>query len=136
MTVKKIDHIGVAVKDLSRAITLYKNLLGCEPQAIEELQSEGVKIAFFQVGESSVELLEAIREDSPIAKFIRQRGEGIHHLCFRVDALEDKARELSASGLRCLDTQPRRGAHNTRVCFFHPKDTGGVLIEFSEAVNP
>lgn len=136
MTVKKIDHIGVAVRDLSEAIPLYRALLGCEPQAVEVLETEGVRIAFFEVGESSIELLEAISETSPIAKFIKQRGEGVHHLCFRVEGLEQKARELSESGLRCLDSIPRRGAHNTKVCFFHPKDTKGVLMEFSEAINP
>ncbi|MBT3785008.1 methylmalonyl-CoA epimerase [bacterium] len=132
MSVKKIDHLGVAVFNLESAIKIYRDLLGCEPQSLTEVESEGVRVAFFQVGESSIELLEPTRENSPIARFLQKRGEGIHHVCFRVDSLEAISSDLDGKGYRCLDLKPRLGAHNTRVCFFHPKDTTGVLVEFSE----
>jgi len=136
MSVKRIDHIGIAVRDLEQAIETYRMILGRDADSTDEVESEGVRIAFFSVGESSIELLEPTREDSPIARFIDKRGEGIHHICFRVGDLNEQKGRLEDHGLRCLDQSPRKGAHGTRVCFFHPKDTGGVLVEFSEGISP
>lgn len=132
MKVQKIDHIGIAVSDLNDSIRIYTDLFGKEPDEQCVLESEKVKIAFFEVGESSIELLEATTEDSSIAKFISKRGPGMHHICYRVDNLDRARAEMIGQGYRCIDEKPRRGAHNTRVCFFHPKDLGGVLIELSE----
>lgn len=132
MKVHKIDHIGIAVSDLNDSIRIYTDLFGKEPDEQCVLESEKVKIAFFEVGESSIELLEATTEDSSIAKFISKRGPGMHHICYRVDNLDSARAEMIGQGYRCIDEKPRKGAHNTRVCFFHPKDLGGVLIELSE----
>lgn len=132
MKVQKIDHIGIAVSDLNDSIRIYTDLFGKEPDEQCVLESEKVKIAFFEVGESSIELLEATTQDSSIAKFISKRGPGMHHICYRVDNLDRARAEMIGQGYRCIDEKPRRGAHNTRVCFFHPKDLGGVLIELSE----
>ncbi len=129
---KRIDHLGIAVKDLEAGIRLYRDILGVEPEAILEFPPEKVKIAFFPVGEASVELLMPLEEDCAIGKHIARRGEGIHHICYRVENLEEAAAELTSKGLRALDESPRNGAHGTRVMFFHPKDTCGHLIEISE----
>ncbi|MBW7877321.1 MAG: methylmalonyl-CoA epimerase [Candidatus Cloacimonetes bacterium] len=129
---KKIDHIGIAVKNLERGIELYRDILGVEPEATIDFPPEKVKIAFFPLGESSVELLQPTHEESAIHKFLEKRGEGIHHICYRVDDLNKAIEILVARGLKPLDSKPRNGAHNTRVVFFHPKDTAGHLIELSE----
>ncbi|PCJ19798.1 MAG: methylmalonyl-CoA epimerase [Candidatus Cloacimonadota bacterium] len=128
----KIDHIGIAVNDLESAMKVYGDFTLKDADHVEELDSEGVKIAFFNVGESAIELLQPTREDSPIAKFINKRGEGIHHICYGVKDLEKSMENLVKLGYKCLDEKPRNGAHNTRVAFFHPKQTLGTLIELSE----
>ncbi len=131
---KKIDHIGIAVTNLQKGIELYQGILGMEPEDIIEFPSEKVKIAFFPCGESSIELLEPTSEDSAIARFLSRKGEGIHHICYRVENLAVAMQNLKDRGLRALDEVPRKGAHHTKVCFFHPKDTQGVLIELSEKI--
>lgn len=129
---EKIDHVGIAVEDLDESIKIYSDLFGKSPDELCSLESEKVKIAFFDVGESSVELLEPTSSDSPIAKFMEKKGPGIHHICYRVNDLELAKNNLLAKGYRCIDEVPRKGAHNTKVYFFHPKDFGGVLVELSQ----
>lgn len=128
----KIDHIGIAVKNLDQAIKVYGDFTLKDADHVEELESEGVKIAFFNVGESAIELLMPTKEDSAIAKYIAKRGEGIHHICYAVQDLEASMKDLVAKGYRCLDKEPRNGAHNTKVAFFHPKETLSTLIELSQ----
>ena len=132
MSLESIDHIGIAVEDLEQSIKIYSDLFGKIPDDLCVLESEKVKIAFFDVGSSSVELLQATSEDSPIAKYIEKKGPGIHHICYRVENLEYSMKDLVSKGYRCIDSIPRSGAHNTKVCFFHPKDFGGVLVELSQ----
>ncbi len=132
MSLESIDHIGIAVEDLDQSIKIYSDLFGKIPDDLCVLESEKVKIAFFDVGSSSVELLQATSEDSPIAKYIAKKGPGIHHICYRVENLEYSMKDLVSKGYRCIDSIPRSGAHNTKVCFFHPKDFGGVLVELSQ----
>jgi methylmalonyl-CoA/ethylmalonyl-CoA epimerase len=134
--VKRIDHLGIAVWDLEAGIALYKGLLGSQPESVLDFPQEKVKIAFFKTGESYLELLQPTSEESPIHRFLEKRGEGIHHVCFRVQDLESTMKNASSQDLRVLDKKPRNGAHHTKVCFLHPKDTHGVLIEFSEGTPP
>ncbi|MCB5249673.1 MAG: methylmalonyl-CoA epimerase [Candidatus Cloacimonadales bacterium] len=129
--VKKISHIGIAVKDLNEAIKFYQKL-GLELEEIEEVPSQKVKVAFFPIGEVRIELLEATSEDSPIAKFIEKRGEGVHHLAFQVDDLPEKLSEAEEKEFRLIDKEPRPGAHGADIAFLHPKSTHGTLIEFCQ----
>lgn len=128
----KIEHIGIAVKNLEAAIETYTELLGTPCYKTEEVASEGVKTAFFQVGESKIELLEATNENSPIAKFIEKKGEGIHHIAFDVTDITESMKDLSAKGFQLLNEQPKNGADNKLVAFFHPKSTYGVLVELCQ----
>lgn len=128
-----IDHIGIAVSDLDAAIRLYRSLFGSGPDSTEEVADQKVRTAFFSAGESNIELLEPTGDDSPISKFLARRGDGIHHICLAVADLERFLDELRQSGVRLIDSVPRTGAHGKRVAFVHPKSTGGVLIELSEA---
>lgn len=128
----KIEHIGIAVKNLEAAIETYTELLGTPCYKTEEVASEGVKTAFFQVGESKIELLEATNENSPIAKFIEKKGEGIHHIAFDVTDITESMKDLSAKGFQLLNEQPKNGADNKLVAFFHPKSTNGVLVELCQ----
>jgi methylmalonyl-CoA/ethylmalonyl-CoA epimerase len=129
----RIDHIGIAVSDLDAAIQLYRSLFGGGPDSTEEVADQKVRTAFFSAGESSVELLQPTDDDSPISKFLARRGDGIHHICLAVTDLERALDELRQRGMRLIDALPRTGAHGKRVAFVHPKSTGGVLIELSEA---
>lgn len=130
---KKIDHIGIAVSKLDEAVKLYTAICGHAPEHFEEVADQKVKTAFFSVGESHLELLEATAPDSPIAKYIEKQGRGgIHHICVAVDNVEQKLAELKAAGIALIDEKPRRGAHNKLIAFVHPKSTGGVLIELSQ----
>lgn len=129
--ISKINHIGIAVKDLDQAIAFYKKL-GMEVSGQEVVESQKVKIAFLQVGETRLELLEALNEDSPIAKFIEKKGEGIHHLAFNVDDVKKHLNAAVENGIVPIDKEPRPGAHDTQIAFLHPKFTGGVLIEFCQ----
>lgn len=128
---KKINHIGIAVKDIEAAIDFYKKL-GLELEAIEVVESQKVKVAFIPIGEVRIELLEATSNNSPIAKFIEKKGEGIHHLVFGTDNLQDRLDEIKTKGIRLIDEIPRKGAHNANIAFLHPKSTCGVLVELCE----
>jgi len=130
--IKKIDHIGIAVKNLEDSLKVYKDILGMEVAGEEVVDEQKVKTAFLPVGESEIELLESTSPDGTIAKFIEKRGEGLHHIAFRVDNLEDKLKELEAKGVRLIDKKPRYGAGGSRIAFLHPKSTNGILVELCE----
>lgn len=128
---KKLSHIGIAVKDLDKAIEFYKSL-GLELESTEVVETQKVKVAFFPVGDARIELLAATDEDSPIAKFIEKKGEGIQHIALSVDDLENELKVTEEKGIRLIDKKPRPGAHNASIAFLHPKSTGGVLLELCE----
>jgi methylmalonyl-CoA/ethylmalonyl-CoA epimerase len=132
MVMKKLEHIGIAVKDLSQSNALFAKLLGKPHYKIEEVASEGVRTSFFEVGGIKIELLEATRPDSPIAKFIEKKGEGIHHLAFEADPIQEKMTELSENGFSLLGEKPKPGADNKEIIFLHPKTTNGVLVELCQ----
>jgi methylmalonyl-CoA/ethylmalonyl-CoA epimerase len=129
----RLDHIGIAVRSLEAA-QIYK-VLGLEVQHVETVETQRVKTAFLSVGDSNLELLEPTSPDSPIAKFIEKRGEGIHHICLRVDDIEAHLERLKNEGYRLINEAPVPGAHGCRVAFLHPAAGNGVLIELSEAMN-
>jgi lactoylglutathione lyase/methylmalonyl-CoA/ethylmalonyl-CoA epimerase len=128
----KIDHIGVAVKSVTEALKVYEQAIGLKVAGFDEVDTDGVRVAMLDIGESRIELLESTRPDSPIAKFVSKRGEGLHHIAVRVDDIEKALERLKASGARLIDAVPRPGAHNTRVAFVHPSSTHGVLLELVE----
>ncbi len=128
----KIEHIGIAVSNLEEAIKTYEQLLGTPCYKQEEVSSEGVKTAFFQVGESKIELLEATTETSPIASFIAKKGQGIHHIAFDVSDIESSMAELKDQGFQLLNEHPKSGADNKLVAFLHPKSSNGVLVELCQ----
>ena len=132
---EKLEHIGIAVKNLDQANALFAQLLGKPHYKIEEVASEGVKTSFFEVGGVKIELLEASRPDSPIAKFIEKRGEGIHHLAFEVKDIAARVAEYADKGFTPLNAEPKAGADNKKICFLHPKTTGGVLVELCEEIQ-
>jgi methylmalonyl-CoA/ethylmalonyl-CoA epimerase len=125
----KVEHIGIAVKDIKASSSLYETLLGVPCYKTELVPSESVQTAFFQVGDSKIELLSATEENSVIANFIANKGEGIHHIAFEVDDIVKEMARLKAEGFTLLNEQPKKGADNKLVCFVHPKGTSGVLIE-------
>ena len=129
---KKIEHIGIAVKDISASNELFSKLFGEPHYKVEAVESEGVKTSFFKIGENKIELLEATKEDSPIAKFIERRGEGIHHIAFDVENIEEEIIRLKKEGFIVLNDTPKKGADNKLVAFLHPKTTNGVLIELCQ----
>jgi methylmalonyl-CoA mutase, C-terminal domain len=129
---KKIDHIGIAVSSLEEALPFYVNQLHLKLEAIEEVVSEGVKVAFMKIGESRIELIEPIGESSPIASFINKRGEGIHHIALADDRIEDRLRELSENGVKLIHETPVKGAGGANIAFLHPKSAGGVLYELCD----
>lgn len=129
---QKIEHIGIAVKQLDISIPLFEQLLNVPCYKTEEVGPEGVNTAFFQTGESKIELLQATKEESPIAKFISKKGEGIHHIAFAVENIEAEMRRLQALGFDLLNETPKPGADNKLVCFLHPKGTNGVLVELCQ----
>lgn len=133
--VTKIEHIGIAVNNLEESIKTFEKLLGTNCYKIEEVQEQKVKTAFFQVGQSKIELLEATSPDSPIAKFIEKRGEGIHHIAFAVENLENKLVELKELNFQLIDEKPRIGAEEYLIAFVHPKSVNGVLTEFCQNPN-
>ncbi len=124
-----IDHIGIAVRSLTEALKVYEGAIGLKVSGFDEVDDQAVRVAMLSVGESRIELLEPTRPDSPIEKFMAKRGEGIHHIAVRVDNIEEALKRLQASGVRLIDSSPRRGAHNTRIAFIHPSSTHGVLME-------
>jgi methylmalonyl-CoA/ethylmalonyl-CoA epimerase len=132
---EKLEHIGIAVKNMDQANKLFSSLLGREQYKIETVESEGVRTAFFNVSGVKIELLEATREDSPIAKYIEKRGEGIHHLAFEVADINKSMAEYEKKGFERINKEPKSGADNKMICFLHPKSTGGVLIELCQEIK-
>lgn len=136
----KIEHIGIAVKSLKDANTLFAKLFGAPHYKVEAVKSEGVSTSFFKVGENKIELLEATTDDSPIAKFIEKKGEGIHHIAFDVDDIEAEIKRLKKEGFKVLNDPEtsglKKGADNKLVAFLHPKSSNGVLIELCQEIKP
>ncbi len=130
--VTKIDHIGIAVKNLDETLKFYEDIMGIKCVSKEVVEEQKVRVAFLPIGDTEVELLESTHEDGPIAKFIEKKGEGIQHIAFKVDNIEEAIKELQEKGVRLIDEQPRYGAGGARIAFLHPKSTSGVLIEISE----
>ncbi|GGE24550.1 methylmalonyl-CoA epimerase [Psychroflexus planctonicus] len=128
----KIEHLGIAVKDLEAASKTYQTLLNTAPYKEEQVESEGVTTLFFKTGESKIELLSATNENSPIAKFIAKRGEGIHHIAFAVDDIEAEIKRLTSEGFQLLNSTPKSGADNKLIAFLHPKSSNGVLVELCQ----
>lgn len=133
--VEKIEHIGIAVKNLTEANQMYEKLLGVAPYKIESVESEGVSTSFFRIGESKIELLEASHPESPIAKFIEKKGEGIHHIAFAVKDIEQEIERLQKEGFEIINEEPKIGADKQRICFLHPKSSQGVLIELCQKID-
>jgi len=129
---KKVEHIGIAVKDLDAADALYEKLLGVSSYKTENVESEGVKTAFFKIGTTKIELLQATNETSAIAKFIAKKGEGMHHIAFAVADINVEILRLEKEGFTVINKTPKRGADNKLVAFLHPKNTYGVLIELCQ----
>ena len=132
---KKIEHIGIAVKDIEKSNALFASFFGKKHYKIEEVVSEGVKTSFFKSGPNKIELLEATNPDSPIAKFIEKRGEGIHHIAFAVKDIYSEIKRLQKEGFTVLNETPKKGADNKLVAFLHPKSTNGVLIELCQEIE-
>ncbi len=130
----KVEHIGIAVKDLKKSNDLFKKLFGQQHYKVESVASEGVDTSFFKVGETKIELLEASSEDSAIAKFIEKRGEGIHHIAYEVEDIHEEMNRLESEGFTLINKEPKKGADNKLVCFLHPKTTNGVLIELCQEI--
>ena len=130
--IKKIEHLGIAVKSLDEAIPLYEKLLQTTCYKTESVSSQGVNTAFFQIGEAKIELLEASNQNSPIAKFLSKRGEGFHHVAFEVDDIEEELARLQKLDFILLHLSPKEGADNKRIAFMHPKSTMGMLIELCQ----
>ncbi len=135
MEIQYIEHIGIAVKDLEASIKYYEDVLGLKCYSIEEIEDQKVRTAFFQVGQTKIELLETTDDDGPIGKFIEKKGEGIHHIAFAVKNIENALTEVESKGIRLIDKEPRKGAEGLDIAFLHPKSTNGVLTEFCENKN-
>jgi len=134
-TMDKIEHIGIAVKDLEASNTLFEKLLGVPHYKTEEVASEGVKTSFFKSGPNKIELLEATKPDSPIAKYLEKKGEGIHHVAFAVEDIVSEIERLKGEGFVVLNETPKKGADNKLVAFLHPKGTNGVLVELCQEIK-
>lgn len=128
----KIDHIGIAVNSIEESLPYYREQLHMQHLGTEEVEEQKVKVAFLQIGDSSIELLEPTGEDSPIAKFLHKNGPGIHHIAYAVEDIGTALQHLAAQGVRLIDTQPRNGAHGAKIAFIHPKSSGGVLTELCQ----
>ena len=135
MKLTHIEHIGIAVKDLDSSIRFYEDVLGLKCYAIEEVVDQRVKTAFFMVGQVKIELLESTDPEGPIGKFVEKRGEGVHHIAYAVEGLEETLPESEAKGIQLIDKKPRKGAEGLNIAFLHPKSTGGVLTELCENPN-
>lgn len=131
----KIEHIGIAVKSLEGSNELFTKLLGKSHYKIESVESEGVKTSFFKIGDSKIELLEATDEESPVAKFIGKKGEGIHHIAFEVEDIVVAMKLAKSMGFTLIHDDPKIGADNKLVCFLHPKSTNGVLVELCQTIS-
>jgi methylmalonyl-CoA/ethylmalonyl-CoA epimerase len=132
---RKIEHIGIAVKDIEKSNDLFKSLFGEAHYKIEYVASEGVKTSFFQCGPNKIELLQATNEDSPIAKYIDKKGEGIHHIAFAVDDIEVEIKRLTDEGFQMIHKAPKKGADNKLIAFLHPKSSNGVLVELCQDIR-
>ena len=132
METTHIEHIGIAVRNLEESIKFYEDTFGLKCYAIEEVKDQKVRTAFFEVGQTKIELLESTEPDGPISKFIEKRGEGVHHLAFAVKNIESALTETEEKGIQVIDKQPRKGAEGLEIAFLHPKSTFGVLIELCE----
>ncbi len=130
-----IEHIGIAVTNLENAIAFYEKVFGLKCYNIEEVADQKVRTAFFMIGETKIELLESTDPEGPIGKFLEKRGEGIHHIAFAVEDLEEQLRDAESAGVRLIDAIPRNGAEGLEIAFLHPKSTSGVLIEFVRIKN-
>lgn len=130
-----IEHIGIAVKDLEASVKYYEEVLGLECYAVEEVKDQRVKTAFFMVGQTKIELLESTDPEGPVGKFIEKKGEGVHHVAFAVNGLENWLETAADKGVRLIDEKPRKGAEGLDIAFLHPKSTGGVLTELCEDKN-
>ncbi|WP_077923728.1 methylmalonyl-CoA epimerase [Spirosoma sp. 209] len=133
--VTNLEHIGIAVRNLAASNDLFTKLLNVPPYKAEAVEAEGVTTSFFRVNQTKIELLEATSPDSPIAKFLDKKGEGIHHLAFEVDDIAAEMKRLAAEGFTLLNETPKRGADNKWVCFLHPKGTNGVLVELCQEIK-
>lgn len=129
---KKIEHIGIAVKNLDESNKLFTKILGIDPYKVENVESEGVKTSFFNVGNNKIELVSATTQDSPIFKYLNKNKESIHHIAIAVDDIIKEMKRLKSEGIRLLNEEPKYGADNKMICFLHPKDTNGILIELCE----
>jgi methylmalonyl-CoA/ethylmalonyl-CoA epimerase len=127
-----IEHIGIAVADLENAVKFYENILGVKCYNIEEVPDQKVRTAFFKIGQTKIELLQSTDPEGPVGKFIEKKGEGIHHLAFAVENIEEHLSDAEKKGIKLIDTVPRKGAEGLDIAFLHPKSTSGVLIEFCE----
>ena len=132
MNLAQIEHIGIAVKNIEESLKYYEGILGLKCYAIEEVAEQRVKTAFLKIGDTKLELLEATSDDSPIAKFIEKRGEGVQHIAFAVNGIENVLLEAKEKGVRLIDEKPRKGAEGMDIAFLHPKSTLGVLTELCE----
>ena len=132
MKIKNIDHIGIAVKSIEQAGKFYTDVLGLDIEEIETVAEQKVNVAFIPITDSEVELLESVEPDGPVAKYIEKRGEGIQHIAFRVDDINQCLAELKEKGVRLIDQTPRHGAGGAKIAFIHPKETNGVLVEICE----
>ena len=132
MTIKKIDHIGIVVKDIEAALKVYRDALGLELTSVEFVPEQAVKIAFLPTGESEIELVQPTTDDSGSARYLAKRGEGVHHICLEVDDIEATLAQMAAQGLEMIDQKPRVGSGGQKYAFVHPKSAHGVLIELYE----
>ena len=132
MKLTHIEHIGIAVKDLTASIKYYEDVLGLECYAIEEVKDQKVKTAFLKIGQTKIELLESTAPDGPIGKYLEKRGEGVHHIAYAVNGIEDNLIEAKEKGIRVIDEKPRKGAEGLDIAFLHPKSTYGILTELTE----
>lgn len=130
--IEQIDHIGIAVDSIEEKTPLYRDVLGLEPKGTEVVEDQGVRVAFFQLGDAMIELLEPIDDDGPVARFLENNGEGIHHLALRCDDIDAKRDNVEQAGVRLLSDEPLEGAHGKLISFLHPKDTGRVLLELTQ----
>ena len=131
---KKIEHIGIAVTDINKSNELFSKIFGKENYKSETVESEGVTTSFFQIGESKIELVSATNSESPISKYLQKNREGMHHISFEVENIVREMARLKAEGIRLLNDTPKKGADNKTICFLHPKDTNGVLIELCQEI--
>ena len=130
--INKINHIGIAVQNLERQIPFYRDVLGLEFKGIEEVKEQMVRVAIFVVGEVQIELLESTSPDGPIAKYLEKKGEGLHHIAYQTDDIKSEISHLVQNNIQMIDQTPRKGAHNSKIAFLHPKSSGKVLTEICE----